>query len=131
MAWYRDGLRFECTRCGKCCTGAPGYVWVSIPEIYRIAEFLGIDDREVMRGFTLSVNQRISLIEKRNGDCIFYDNKLCRIYPVRPAQCSTYPFWRDVVHSPCTWERETASCEGINKGRTHTEEEILELLQQR
>ena len=26
--WYRDGLRFECTRCGHCCTGAPGYVWV-------------------------------------------------------------------------------------------------------
>ena len=42
MAWYRDGLRFECTQCGKCCTGAPGYVWLTIPEIYRIAEFLGI-----------------------------------------------------------------------------------------
>ena len=27
--WYRDGLRFECTRCGACCTGAPGYVWVT------------------------------------------------------------------------------------------------------
>ena len=26
--WYRDGLRFTCTRCGNCCTGAPGYVWV-------------------------------------------------------------------------------------------------------
>ena len=26
--WYRDGLRFACTRCGACCTGAPGYVWV-------------------------------------------------------------------------------------------------------
>ena len=27
------GLRFECTQCGDCCTGAPGYVWVNKAEI--------------------------------------------------------------------------------------------------
>ena len=28
-AWYaEEGLAFECTGCGDCCTGAPGYVWV-------------------------------------------------------------------------------------------------------
>ena len=25
--WYRDGLRFQCTQCGNCCTGDPGVVW--------------------------------------------------------------------------------------------------------
>ena len=35
--WYQDGLAFECTRCGACCTGAPGYVWVNDEEIARLA----------------------------------------------------------------------------------------------
>src|SRR5437899_11026538 len=39
--WYQDGLRFRCTRCGNCCTGAPGFVWVEPEEIDAIAEFKG------------------------------------------------------------------------------------------
>ena len=31
--WYAGGLRFTCTGCGDCCTGAPGYVWVNQQEI--------------------------------------------------------------------------------------------------
>ena len=31
--WYKDGLRFQCTGCGDCCTGGPGYVWVNQAEI--------------------------------------------------------------------------------------------------
>src|SRR5690606_15561824 len=38
--WYRDGLRFECTQCGNCCTGMPGHVWVDEADIARIAEYL-------------------------------------------------------------------------------------------
>ena len=35
--WYADGLQFECTQCGDCCTGAPGYVWVNKSEIEALA----------------------------------------------------------------------------------------------
>ena len=31
--WYAEGLRFKCTECGQCCTGAPGYVWVNEEEV--------------------------------------------------------------------------------------------------
>ena len=31
--WYSEGLRFECSQCGDCCTGAEGYVWVNQAEI--------------------------------------------------------------------------------------------------
>ena len=40
--WYRDGLQFECTQCGNCCTGDPGYVWVTPEEIKAIAAKDGI-----------------------------------------------------------------------------------------
>ena len=38
--WYRYGLSFECTQCGNCCTGGPGFVWVEEEEIRAIADFL-------------------------------------------------------------------------------------------
>ena len=35
--WYSKGLRFECSQCGDCCTGAEGYVWVNQAEIDAMA----------------------------------------------------------------------------------------------
>jgi uncharacterized protein len=129
MTWYKDGLRFECTQCGHCCTGAPGYVWVTIQEIYRMAEFLKMRERDFVRMYVRKVNQRMSLIELSNGDCIFYD-KGCKIYPARPAQCRTFPFWKEIVTSPGSWERAASECPGMNQGRTLTESEIDSLLQE-
>ena len=40
--WYAGGLRFECTMCGSCCTGAPGFVSFTPDEARNIAEHLGI-----------------------------------------------------------------------------------------
>ena len=45
--WYAQaGLRFKCSQCGDCCTGAPGFVWVNKEEIAKLAEAAGIDDIE-------------------------------------------------------------------------------------
>jgi uncharacterized protein len=44
--WYRDGLAFACTGCGDCCTGAPGYVWVTRAEIEAMAAALGLAPAE-------------------------------------------------------------------------------------
>jgi len=65
--WYKDGLRFQCTRCGNCCTGPPGYVWVTPEEIAAIAEHRGESVDEVQALFTRLVGKRRSLKEKPNG----------------------------------------------------------------
>src|SRR6516165_2359859 len=92
--WYQEGLRFRCTRCGHCCTGAPGYVWVNDEEIAAIAGHRGDDVDEFRTMHVRQVGSRQSLREKANGDCIFYDKyQGCTIYPVRPKQCRTWPFW--------------------------------------
>src|SRR5688500_1701558 len=31
--WFADGLSFTCTACGNCCTGGPGFVWITKEEI--------------------------------------------------------------------------------------------------
>ena len=55
--WYRDGLAFECTRCGACCTGAPGYVWVSTDEIETLAQFRGESTEQFSRRFVRRVGE--------------------------------------------------------------------------
>jgi len=95
--WYREGLRFECTGCGDCCTGAPGYVWVTNEEIAAIAERLALSVEEFEKRFVRKVGVRKTLIDiaERNWDCVFLDEKSrkCTIYDHRPRQCRTWPFW--------------------------------------
>ncbi|MBC8114112.1 MAG: YkgJ family cysteine cluster protein, partial [Candidatus Saccharimonas sp.] len=93
--WYKDGLRFTCTQCGDCCTGEPGYVWVTEEEMKQIAEYRGISIGEFRINHTKLVGGRVSLREFANGDCTFFDGatRKCTVYPVRPAQCRTWPFW--------------------------------------
>ena len=49
--WYADGLRFQCTGCGNCCTGPPGTVWFTEEEGRAIAASLGLDEATFLRRF--------------------------------------------------------------------------------
>jgi hypothetical protein len=123
--WYEEGLRFKCTQCGKCCTGAPGFVWVNDEEEVAIAEFLG-EDRDRFSAFHVRALPRgRSLREKANGDCVFYEaGKGCTIYSVRPRQCRTWPFWESNVHSPAAWKETCAICPGSGQGELISADEI-------
>jgi Fe-S-cluster containining protein len=116
--WYRDGLRFRCTQCGNCCTGDPGVVWASEDEIRQIATFLGKSYGEVLLQHTRLEEGRRSLTEFANGDCTFFDaaTRGCKIYPVRPVQCRTWPFWNSNLENPQAWKDVQASCPGAGHG---------------
>jgi Fe-S-cluster containining protein len=123
--WYTDGLRFRCTRCGSCCTGEPGNVWVSDEEIAAIAACRGETVEEVRGLYTRTGRRGRSLREKENGDCVFYEREAgCTIYPARPAQCRTWPFWESNVASPEAWQQTCAVCPGSGRGELISAEEI-------
>ncbi|HKM52485.1 MAG TPA: YkgJ family cysteine cluster protein [Isosphaeraceae bacterium] len=125
--WFRDGLAFECTRCGACCTGAPGYVWVSPDEIETLAQFRGESTEQFSRRFVRRVGDHFSLIERPGGDCIFWDAKEgCTVYAARPVQCQTWPFWPENVESLESWAAIRRVCPGSGQGRLYTVEEIVE-----
>jgi uncharacterized protein len=127
--WYQPGLRFTCTQCGDCCTGAPGFVWVDDAELAAIAEFLGEPIEEVRGLMTRETMRGRTLREKANGDCVFYEKgKGCTIYPVRPAQCRTWPFWESNVASPETWRETCEVCPGSGRGELIPGEEITRRL---
>ncbi len=127
--WYDEGLRFRCTRCGNCCTGPPGVVWVEPEEIAAIAEFRGEKVEETRGLYTRPVGRNRSLREKPNGDCVFYDRAQgCTIYAVRPRQCQTWPFWGSNVATPAAWERTRQACPGAGQGELISVEEIARRL---
>lgn len=127
--WYHEGLRFTCTRCGNCCTGAPGNVWVNDDEIDAIAEFRDEPRDEFIALHTKKDHRGRTLREKANGDCVFYDRTAgCTIYPVRPRQCRTWPFWNSNLRSHEAWERIRGSCPGAGQGELIPVEEITRRL---
>jgi len=130
--WYDEGLRFTCTRCGRCCGGGPGTIRVSDAEIADLAAHLGLDEEEFRERYTRRLRGGdVSLLEKDDYDCVFHDRKIgCTVYARRPRQCRTWPFWRAVVHSPETWNEEAKKCPGIGIGRLHGPEEIAEMLRE-
>ena len=75
--WYSEGLRFKCTECGQCCTGAPGYAWVTDEEIKAIADYLKITVKDFGKRYLRFAKGRYALVEKKNYDCIFLKDKKC------------------------------------------------------
>jgi Fe-S-cluster containining protein len=128
--WYREGLRFECTRCGQCCTGAPGFVWLDDEELAALAKHVGEDAESFAARYTRLVGRRRSLREKVNNDCIFYDAAAgCTVYEARPRQCRTWPFWESNVRTQVAWQRTCEVCPGAGVGELIPPEEITRRLQ--
>jgi Fe-S-cluster containining protein len=125
--WFKEGLHFRCTRCGNCCTGSPGYVWVNDEELAAIAAYRGETVEEVTGLYTRMARRGRTLRDRENGDCVFYEkDRGCVIYPVRPRQCRTWPFWESTVAMPEAWKYTCEVCPGSGKGDLITAEEILE-----
>lgn len=116
LPWYKEGLRFKCTECGKCCTGSPGYVWVTDDEMSSMAAVLNISVELFKRKYVRQRDNRYALVEKKSEDnaCIFLKDKKCLVYQARPKQCRTYPWWKENLHSEESWKIAAESCEGIS-----------------
>lgn len=144
--WYAEGLKFTCSQCGNCCTGGPGFVWISRDEIVRLAEHLRISPEEVVERYCRKVDGQFSLKEFRNSagnyDCVFlkeekvatsggavtHTRRQCTVYEVRPLQCRTWPFWPENLWSRKTWDHAARRCHGMNAGQRHFTRETIEAL---
>jgi Fe-S-cluster containining protein len=96
------------------------------PEIDVIARHLEISSREFGRRYLRRVGGALSLIEKPNHDCIFWDGG-CTVYPVRAKQCRTFPFWPENLETPGAWEAVVRQCPGAGEGRRFDLVEIRRL----
>ena len=126
--FYAEGLRFECTRCSRCCRHSPGYVFLSSEDLALLAEAsrlspLGFFER-YCREVDLYGIGRVSLRERDNFDCILWEEGGCSMYDARPVQCRSYPFWSANLSSPESWAAVIEECPGAGQGRLVRAEEI-------
>ena len=145
--WYAQGLQFTCSQCGNCCTGGPGYVWISREEITRLATYLDTTPQAVVEKYCRKINGQFSLNEYRNAagnyDCVFlkeekvvgtsptgertiHTRRQCTVYGVRPLQCRTWPFWPENLTNKRTWDHAAKRCHGMNHGHRHFTRDQIE-----
>jgi Fe-S-cluster containining protein len=133
--FYASGLKFTCNRCSSCCRYDAGFVFLSNEDIEKLTTETKMDKKSFINTYCRWVidwqgNEVLSLKEKSNKDCIFWD-ALCTVYKARPLQCITFPFWESVVSSKQSWEVAGSGCPGIDKGTLHSAESIKNCLKMR
>jgi Fe-S-cluster containining protein len=103
-------------------------VFLSERDVDVFCEGLGmardVFEQTYCREVPINGNLRLSLKEKPNLDCIFWEAAGCSAYSYRPLQCRSYPFWHSALMSPHSWDALKASCPGVGKGVLHSGEEI-------
>jgi hypothetical protein len=110
-------------------------VFLSPKDLARICEGTELPEQEVLDRYCRRVDPggipRVSLKEKPNLDCIFWESQGCRIYEHRPLQCRSFPFWSSHLYSRRAWEQAAAECPGINRGPLRSAQEIRRWLRAR
>ena len=123
-----DTFRFDCLRCGTCCSSPPG---VNPKEASRIAQYLGMGKKDFFRQYlTLHADDSYgwkAKVDKRGAECAFYSKEKgkasCKIDAVKPRQCRSKPISRigsklgDGLHG---MELILEPCRGFGRGSETT-----------
>jgi len=119
----RVPFRFECHRCGHCCTGGAGYVWLEPDEPPRLAAALGLTVEAFVAQHVRRVRdprsgeERLSLREAGGGTggrcTLLAGQNTCTAYAARPRHCATFPYWSSVLAGGAGFEAARATCPGI------------------
>jgi Fe-S-cluster containining protein len=124
--WYRNGLRFECTQCGNCCRNHGEYsrIYLAPRDVAAIAGHLGLSE-DTFRERWCEREDGWTILRTDAPACPFLGEEgRCGIYPVRPKQCATWPFWEENLER-AAWEGPVADCcPGLGKGPLYSREEI-------
>ncbi len=122
-------VRFECIQdCSNCCQLSSGFVFLTDEESMAIAEFLEAPAELFQKWFTKDADGHLALVDGPEEHCVFLEDGICMIYPVRPEQCRTYPFWPENIKTKAHWNLTKKMCPGIGKGRLFSSEEISQIL---
>jgi len=105
---------FDCKMCGDCCYGEGG-ITLRDEEVGRIADFLGISSTSFMTQYCETRNGRLTIRSGADRFCIFFQQRGCRIHPVKPRVCSSWPFYPANVRDEESWELAKDACPGINR----------------
>lgn len=110
-------FEFQCQRSGNCCARPDGIVRVGPADVAAIAAHLGLSEVATRSRFVAPPGDRLK--DGLGSRCIFLeegrDGAGCSIYPVRPEQCRTWPYWPELRDSPEELAEAMRMCPGIRR----------------
>lgn len=120
-------FRFACHRCGHCCSGGSGHVWLEDGEVERMSAFLGATPESFVRRHVRAAidprtgRERLALREADEGRgrdsggrcALLVGRNTCSVYDARPAHCADFPYWDSVTKDVAGFEAARATCPGI------------------
>ena len=124
--WYSKGLRFSCTQCGNCCRnhGEYAFVYLAARDVTAIAGHLGLPESLFLKRYCREVDGWITLRMDLPACPFLEEDNRCGIYPVRPKQCATWPFWEENLER-ATWDGPVKTCcPGIGAGTLVPAEQV-------
>jgi Fe-S-cluster containining protein len=109
-------MRFLCqSGCIRCCE-QKGFVYVTRDDIARLASHLGITHAEFRRRYLCGAAPLLRFRKPRHKECPFLLADGCSVHAVKPLQCSSFPYWPELL-ADAAQRREAASyCPGMNNG---------------
>jgi len=109
-------MRFECQPgCIRCCEQR-GHVYVTRDDIVRLAAFLGLTRAEFRRRYLCGEAPLLRFRKQRHKQCPFLLADGCSVHPAKPLQCSSFPFWPEILGSTAERRNTAAYCPGLNRG---------------
>jgi Fe-S-cluster containining protein len=83
-----------------------------------MAAHLGMGESAFRSRYVAASGDR--LVEGMGGRCVFLEEgrpATCRVHPVRPERCRSWPFWPEVRDSAATLREARRLCPGIESIR--------------
>ena len=82
-------IKINCKNCKKHCCGE---IKQLRPILLPFEEKIFKKDSNLVKGLEKDM---FVLKRKRDGNCIYLENRICKIYEERPVECRLYPFLLD------------------------------------
>jgi Fe-S-cluster containining protein len=137
-----NGIKFECTKCGECCINKSDSVNVHLflSDLNNISKLVGCNKNDFVAEYCNVIHDhfnfydctiivpRIELKKRRNGSCVFLENKLCRIYLKRPFLCEIGPFHSGYMYNYMDFNNFKTFCNGIGRGTLYKRMYVEKLL---
>ncbi len=109
---------FRCTACGHCCR-KPGSVYFTATELKKIYSYLALNKaqkRELQKKLIQRSYNGYFIHETAKACHFLGDDNRCKIYPFRPLQCRSFPYWPSIFSSAAQLEEAEKECPGMAKG---------------
>lgn len=103
---------FHCRQCGDCCRGYGG-TYLRDSDVEAVARYLEITETELVTRYCCPSGGRLLLAQGENGYCVFWNDGLCGIHPVKPRMCREWPYLQSVLVDVGNWWAMASCCPGM------------------